>query len=375
MEFLVFGEDWGRHPSSSQHLLQAIVRRYDVHWINSIGLRQPTLNLRDLKRIWEKVTTRSRHTDIGQNTHTAKPTTVIKPLVWPMAQNAILKALNSHLLKRQLSPKTCQRIVWAALPSAIDYLDICDSDLVVYYCGDDFAALAGVDHQLAINAEQRLIARADIIFACSPTLKAKFPASKTVLLPHGVHLSQFAKPSPCPDDIDPSRPSIGFYGSLNNWLDQELITTLAQARPNTNFYFIGRQDGDTKILRQQDNIILLPVKPHHQLASYLQHWTMAVLPFVDNAQIRACNPLKLREYLAAGCPVISSNFPATTPYKSVITTATSTTEWLDAIDHYSQWTPSQRQNYSQRAYQAVANECWEYRASQAIEIIKSRLSR
>ncbi|MCQ1059912.1 glycosyltransferase [Photobacterium sp. DNB23_23_1] len=375
MEFLVFGEDWGRHPSSSQHLLQAIGQQYDVHWINSIGLRQPTLNHRDLRRMWEKVTTRGSKTDKAQNTHTEKPTTVIRPLVWPMAQHALLKALNSHLLKRQLSKKTYQRVVWAALPSAVDYLDICDSDLVVYYCGDDFTALAGVDHQLAAQAEQRLIARADVIFACSPALKAKFPTNKTVLLPHGVHLSQFAKPATHPEDIDPSRPSIGFYGSLNNWLDQTLIIKLAKARPHINFYFIGRQDCDTERLRQQQNIILLPAKPHHQLARYLQHWTMAILPFIDNEQIRSCNPLKLREYLAAGCPAISSAFPATTPYRSVITTATSTTEWLNAIDQYSQWTPSQRQHYSQRAYQTVADESWECRALQALEVIEHNLSR
>ncbi|PSU33108.1 glycosyltransferase [Photobacterium lutimaris] len=374
MEFLVFGEDWGRHPSSSQHLLQAIGQQYDVHWINSIGLRQPTLSHRDIRRMWEKVTTRSRNTDTGQNAHIDRPTTVIKPLVWPMAQHAILKALNNHLLKRQLSKKICRRVVWAALPSAVDYLDICDSDLVVYYCGDDFAALAGVDHQLAATAEQRLIARADIIFACSPALKAKFPAGKTVLLPHGVHLLQFAKPTTCPEDIDPSRPSIGFYGSLNNWLDQTLIIKLTKARPNINFYFIGRQDCNTERLRHQENIILLPAKPHQQLARYLQHWNMAILPFIDNEQIRACNPLKLREYLAAGCPVISSAFPATTPYRSVITTATNTTEWLNAIDQYCQWTPSQRQHYSQRAYQTVAHESWKCRATQAIEVIKQNLS-
>ncbi|MGF1739407.1 glycosyltransferase [Photobacterium satsumensis] len=379
MEFLVFGEDWGRHPSSSQHLLQAIGQQYDVHWINSIGLRQPTLNHRDLRRMWEKVTTRSadsrsNNTAPEQNGLLDEPTTIIKPLVWPMAQHPILKALNSHLLKRQLSEKTYRRIVWAALPSAVDYLDICDSDLVVYYCGDDFTALAGVDHQLAATAEQRLIARADIIFACSPALLAKFPVRKTVLLPHGVHLSQFAKPTHCPEDIDPSSPCIGFYGSLNNWLDQTLIIKLAKARPNIHFYFIGRQDCDTAMLRQQENITLLPAKPHQQLARYLQHWTMAILPFIDNEQIRACNPLKLREYLAAGCPVISSAFPATTPYRSVITTATSETEWLNAIDQYSQWTPYQRQSHSKRAYQIVANESWECRAAQAIEVIEQRLS-
>ncbi|AJR07348.1 glycosyltransferase family 1 protein [Photobacterium gaetbulicola] len=385
MEFLVFGEDWGRHPSSSQHILQAIGEKYPVHWINSIGLRQPTLTRRDLKRVWEKIcaarpklSARPCPKATVPSLTALEPATITKPMVWPMAQSSLLRHLNRQLLKRQLrrhlNAKQSQRIIWAALPSAVDYLDICDGDLVVYYCGDDFSALAGVDHQQATRAEQRLVARADLIFACSPALQERFPASKTVLLPHGVHLSHFAKPTDCPDDIDLSRPSIGFYGSLNAWLDQPLLLRLAKARPNFNFYFIGRQDSDIETLRQQGNIILLPAKPHHQLARYLQHWTMAILPFVDNEQIQACNPLKLREYLAAGCPVISSRYPATLPYHSVITTATSTDEWLTAIDHYIQWTPQQRQSYSRQAYRAVANESWDHRAIQAVEAIQQGLS-
>ena len=307
------------------------------------------------------------------------PTTITKPLIWPMAQSPLLKYLNSQLLRRQLKPhigsKQYRRIVWAALPSAVDYLDICNSDLVIYYCGDDFSALAGVDHSLAEQAEQRLVARADLIFACSPALQAKFPASKTILLPHGVHLSQFAKPSVSTPDIKLSRPSIGFYGSLNNWLDQTLLLNLAKARPNINFCLIGRQDSGIEHLAQQANIVILPAVPHHQLAHYLKHWTAAILPFVDNEQIRACNPLKLREYLAAGCPVISSDFPATAPYRSVITTASSEQQWLAAIDLYCQWTPQQRQQHAKKAYQTVANESWEHRATQALDAIEKILRR
>lgn len=380
MEFLVFGEDWGRHPSSSQHLLQAIGEHYKVHWINSIGLRQPSLNFKDLLRIGEKLMAAGKAETSCQPTQESpeatsmtKPTSIIKPLVWPMAQNPLIQQLNNLLLKRQVSAKRYQRVVWAALPSAVDYLDICDSDLVIYYCGDDFSALVGVDHQLAADAERRLVARADIIFACSPTLQAKFPAGKTVLLPHGVHLSQFANATTCPEDIDPNKPSIGFYGSLNNWLDQSLIIRLAQARPNINFYFIGREDSNIEAMRQQANIILLPAKPHHQLPQYLQHWSMAILPFVDNDQIRACNPLKLREYLAAGSPVISANFPATAPYRDLITTASKESEWLTAIDHYCQWTTQQRSNHAKQAYQAVSHESWSLRATQAVEVIKQKL--
>lgn len=380
MEFLAFGEDWGRHPSSSQHILSALIEQYKVIWVNSIGLRQPRLNRRDLFRLTEKLGA-SFATQLAQKkvdtpqspTPEKSPANIIKPLVWPLAQSPLIRKLNHLSLSHQLPPKQQPRIIWAALPSAVDYLNICDSDLVIYYCGDDFSALAGVDHHSVALAEQRLIERADIILACSPTLHDKFPAEKTWLVPHGVSLSQFATPTPSPAEIATSRPSVGFYGSLNSWLDQELLYQLATARPEINFYLMGRVDTDVTLLEQTDNIHLLPPRPHHQLAGYLQHWNMAILPFRDTRQIRACNPLKLREYLAAGCPVISSSFPAAKPYRPLVNIATNLQEWLSAIDRYCHYSPEQRHRYALQARKRIADESWEKRADQVIALIKQQL--
>jgi len=379
MEFLVFGEDWGRHPSSSQHILTALMDRYNVMWINSIGLRQPKLNWRDINRIGEKLLSSLCHRSMAdpditkKTTHSRTPAAIIRPLVWPVAQRPITKKINSMLLSLQLCRKQNRRIIWAALPTAVDYLDICDSDLVIYYCGDDFSSLAGVDHCYVTQAEKKITKRADIILACSPALQQKFPTSKTWLLPHGVALSQFAKPAPCPTEIDTSRPSVGFYGSLNNWLDQKLLVQLANARPCINFYLMGPVNTDISPLSHSQNIHILPAKPHHQLAGYLQHWTMAILPFIDNDQIRACNPLKLREYLAAGCPIISSNFPAVHPYKSLISTATNLQEWLLAIDSRCQLSQNERLAYAHQTSLCVANESWNNRANTVLALIKERL--
>ena len=43
-----------------------------------------------------------------------------------------------------------------------------------------------------------------------------------------------------------------------------------------------------------------------------------MLPFRKNRQIQACNPMKLSEYLAAGSPIVSIDFPAIAPYKQHI---------------------------------------------------------
>jgi glycosyltransferase involved in cell wall biosynthesis len=373
MEFLVFGEDWGRHPSSSQHLLSVLMRDHSVTWINSIGLRQPKFTMRDLKRINEKITT--AFTNDEPPAISIKPKKIIKPLVWPLAKNSNILKINQFLLRRQIPPKKYHRIIWASLPTAVDYLNISESDLVIYYCGDDFSALAGVDHQYVTKAEQRLIQVSDIILTASPTLQQKFPQDKTWLLPHGVSINNFKQPSPKPLDICTEQPSIGFYGSINNWLDIKLLKRLAESRPHMNFYLVGREDINPLELKQLSNIHLLPACPHNQLPGYLQHWSVAILPFIDNPQIQACNPLKLREYLASGCPTISSNFPAAVEYQPLVTIATNVNQWLEAIDKLTLLSAFERQDYANKAQDKIKDESWENRAQEVLQLISSTLNR
>ena len=55
MKFIVFGEDWQSHPSSTQHLFKQLAKQHQVIWINSIGMRKPTFRLIDVKRVFNKL--------------------------------------------------------------------------------------------------------------------------------------------------------------------------------------------------------------------------------------------------------------------------------------------------------------------------------
>lgn len=367
-ELLVFGEDWGRHPSSTQHIITALKNDYAITWVNSIGLRQPTLNIKDLRRLSEKARHLLKKAPLPQNNALLQqPDLIIHPKVWPLAQSRFLQSLNQTLLSRQIPPKKGKRIVWVSLPSAIDVLPICQADTVVYYCGDDFSSLAGVDHHYVSQCEQKLIQRADIIFSASHKLRNKFPSNKSYLLPHGVDDQLFK-----PHNSEPSFSSytIGFYGSINNWLDIDLLKKLALARPHITFELIGRHDCDTSLLEAIPNIHFLEPIAHSELPSAMAHWTMAVLPFIDNDQIRACNPLKLREYLAMGLPVISSDYPAATEYLPHIAIAKNTQDWLNAIDAFCELNTKQRTEHAKTSRQLIKKETWNQRAS----VVKAHIS-
>ncbi|CAH0534497.1 hypothetical protein VST7929_02440 [Vibrio stylophorae] len=371
-QWIVFAEDWGRHPSSSQHIMQQMMRHHSVHWINSIGLRRPSFAWRDCKRIWEKLKQPKRH---EQHSALPQPTQIYAPKVWPLAQWSWLKTWNNHQLKALAQlPKHYPRIVWAALPSAVDYLDPLDADLVIYYCGDDFSALAGVDHARVAAKERALVEKADLILAASPALAQRFPATKTQILTHGVDLDSFA-PNPA-IHIEPN--VIGFYGSLNQWLDQHLLCQLAEQFPQYQFELVGRIDCTIHQLRAHRNIHLYPAQPHEQLPDLLARWQIAILPFKDNRQIQACNPLKLREYLASGTAVISSDFAAARDFTPWVHIANTPTDWFQCITqhfHHQQQQPSRYKSLSTQLQQRLQQESWHNKGQLVMEHICKQLKK
>lgn len=335
---VVFGEDWGTHPSSTQHLMRRLMRERSVVWVNSIGLRRPRLIRSDIMRAFRKCTSALSPgmPACTQVSLEEQPAAVISPLTIPVPRNAVEHCFNRTFLGRKIRRilkdlAEEKPILWTSLPTAVDLLGCADERAVVYYCGDDFSGLAGVDHAAVARAEQRLADRADLILAASEQLAQKFPKEKTVYLPHGVDVEMFSSDRPPPDDLPLDRPVAGFYGSLSDWLDTELLGAVAAALPHWWFVFIGNVSTDISALKRLNNVVFLGPRAHQELPAYVQNWTVSLLPFRDNAQIRACNPLKLREYLAAGTPVVSTNFPALDGYRDVISVADGSTDFIKAI--------------------------------------------
>ncbi|WP_028108554.1 glycosyltransferase [Ferrimonas futtsuensis] len=298
---LIFGEDWGRHPSSSQHLALAIQHQVEITWVNSIGLRQPRWS--DVGRLLSKGLASGAHK--GQQA----PFTVIAPKLWPLASQAWIQSLNRQVLKSQLAEHGPFDYVWCALPSAVEYLDLFPESQVIYYCGDDFDALSGVDHSKVAPLERRLLKKAHLVCCASQALQQKLGPDSCHLLPHGVDLTHFSRPQERPADL-PSGPVVGFYGALAPWLDFELLAELADLMPECNLVLIGPNLACPGDLLQRPNVHWLGPRSHQRLAAYAQHFDVALLPFRDCPQIKACNPLKMREYLAAGCSVVSTRFDA-----------------------------------------------------------------
>ncbi|MGZ6523202.1 MAG: glycosyltransferase family 1 protein, partial [Bacteroidia bacterium] len=53
-DLIVFGEDFGRHAHSLEHLLRPLFGENRFIWVETIGLRSPTFSIYDFKRATEK---------------------------------------------------------------------------------------------------------------------------------------------------------------------------------------------------------------------------------------------------------------------------------------------------------------------------------
>ncbi|MGU3495220.1 glycosyltransferase [Xanthobacteraceae bacterium A53D] len=331
-DLVVFGEDWGSHPSSTQHLVGRLARDRRVLWVNSIGLRRPRLNAQDFGRIVRKLKAMAGRGAAAPTTaapvsptatgHGAGPARVLAPFAIPWPGSALAEAANRRLIGRQVRAAMAETgisrpILWASLPSAVSVVGALGERALVYYCGDDFGALSGVDHAPVLEMEARLAAKADLIVVVSEALAARFPGRNVLLLPHGVDGALFSTPAPRPADLPPG-PVAGFYGSISDWLDIPMLVRAAKDMPDWQFVFVGPIRTDVAPLEALGNVRFLGPRPHDVLPAYVQHWDVSLIPFLDTPQIRACNPLKLREYLASGTPIAATRFPALTPYEAQV---------------------------------------------------------
>lgn len=334
-DLIVFGEDFGGLPSSTQHIVCRLAKFRRVVWVNSIGLRKPRFNANDISRAVNKIFGKSKHG--YQPAHIDSNIDVINIKTIPAPESRVARKLARTLILKQLAPILKKRnitdpILWTSLPTASDLAGYLDEYSVVYYCGDDFSSLEGVDHKVVSAHEKRLVKKADLILAASEKLCAKFPLEKTRYLPHGVDTELFAKPIKRALDLPTTgKPIAGFYGSLSKWLDYGLIDHICRSQPEWEFVFIGPNELKHFPLPTLNNVHYLGPKPHHELPSYSQHWDASLIPFALNEQIRSCNPLKLLEYLAVEKPIITTPFPALKGYEQHVHIAENTNEFANAL--------------------------------------------
>ncbi|QDU23924.1 glycosyltransferase [Urbifossiella limnaea] len=323
---VVFSDDWGRHPSSCQHLISHLLPTRPVVWVNTIGTRPPRLDRATLARVVEKLKQWGRPPSPAQ----APAPRVLNPRMWPSFRGRFARGLNRHVLGRAvraaLADLAAPPVVVTTLPITADLVGTFPAARWVYYCVDDFAVWPGLDGRTMRDMEAELAAKVDAVVAVSETLQRHLAAlgRPSHLLTHGVDLDHFRRtPEVLPESLRRldalAGPLVVFWGVIDRRMDTEFVRVLAASLDAGTVLLVGPQDDPDPALLALPRVATLPPVPYADLPALAARAAVLVMPYADLPVTRAMQPLKLKEYLATGKPVVVRELPATR-------------EWSDCLD-------------------------------------------
>ncbi len=315
-DLLCFSHDWNGDPLSKTHLMRLMARDNRVLWVNSIGYRTPAANRADLSRaFWKLAAAASPLREVEPNILT------LNPLAIPAYGNPSVRAFNREFLRWQVKRAMRQlqfkrAINWVFNPAASVIAGELGEEMVIYYCVDEYTAFTGVDSNALADLERRLMRRSDLVIVSSERLYQSKSAFNphTALIRHGVDFSHFHRAldaeTVIPDEIAClPRPVIGFFGLIADWVDVELLVSVAERFSTGSLVMLGKATTDVSALQRLSNVHLLGRKPYSSLPAYCKGFDVALMPFRVNELTLNANPLKAREYLAAGLQVVSTAIP------------------------------------------------------------------
>jgi UDP-galactopyranose mutase len=248
-----------------------------------------------------------------------------------------------HRLLRQLMTtwNIEHPVLWYYTPMALTFSRDIAASTIVFDCMDELSAFRGAPREL-IELEQELMGRADLVFTGGQSLyeAKRLRHPRVYAFPSSVDVAHFTKSrvqQPDPEDQrDIPHPRLGFFGVIDERMDYDLIAAVAAARPDWHIVLLGPfAKVDPESVPRRPNIHYLGMKSYDELPAYLSGWDVALLPFARNESTRFISPTKTPEYLAAGCPVVSTSVrDVVRPYgeQALVTIADTPADFVAAVD-------------------------------------------
>ena len=370
-----FAHDWGGDPTSKTHIMRILAKRNRILWVNSVGMRRPTASTRDFRRLTSKLRRGLQGCiEVEPNLFVANP------LVVPLPGSRWADRLNTEILARSLNRLVSRHgleapILWTFLPNVGRLLGRLGERFVIYHCVDKYSEFSGVHREGLARMERDLAGRAQLVLASSGQIAEELRAynPNTHFVSHGVDVAHFSRAldqetAVAPDLRQLRRPLIGFFGLLADWVDLPLVRGLALRRPEWSFVLVGKAATNLGPVQGLPNVHLLGQKPYAALPAYCRGFDVGLIPFRTNELTVRANPLKLREYLAAGLPVVSTALPEVAVYKDLVHLA----DGVDGFEAAIEVALSARSlDVTRRRVDAMRAESWESRVAQISEIVST----
>jgi glycosyltransferase involved in cell wall biosynthesis len=327
------GVDWWYHNRGHYdiQMMRELSRRVPVLYVNSIGMKTPSV--REGRMFLTRVTRKLR--SLRQGLAQPRPRFfVYSPAALPGGATSSAAARHALAFQVRRAARRCgirRPLVWVACPPAAAVLDQLNYEYVIYQRTDRFENYQGVDHARIAAFDRDMKNKADLVLFCARELydAERDACRKAAFVDHGVDYEHFAQAGDAferlraaPGDLRGiSRPRVGFVGGIDrHTFDDVLFRAVAAQLPACQFVMVGAcslPDGWCDLA----NVHLIGQRPYEAVAAYMAACDVLIMPWNQNEWIKACNPVKLKEYLAVGRPIVSTPFPELDHYREHVDVA------------------------------------------------------
>ncbi len=333
------GEDWWYHNRGhfDFQIMRRLARKWPVLFVNSLGVRMPsaTDGVKFIAKIGRKL--KSLKNGIA---HIENKFWVCSPLMMPGATGIKLSswALAPQVRMAASMAGIKRPLLWVHCPAGATLLDDLDAVGIVMQRTDRFEAFPEAEGPLVAGQISMIKSRADlVVYAAGHLLEEeRGKVRRSVLVTHGVDLEDFAVAGRGraigPVDVALlKRPRVGFIGGIDSHtFDPELFVGVARALPDVSFVLVGGcslPEGWCPL----PNVHAVGRKPYKAVSSYMAACDVLIMPWNDSDWIKACNPIKLKEYLAVGRPIVTTDFPALDGWRDLVAVADGPEAFANAI--------------------------------------------
>ena len=365
---------------SDVQLARALSTDRPVLLVNSLGMRMPRRGstTQPLRRVARKVGSTLRAL---RRPEAAYPRLhVMTPVSVPVFANPRLSRLNAAFVRLQV--RLAARLVGLGvpdllitLPTAWEVARHLPARRVVVNRSDRYSALPEADTALIARLEASMLEACDAAVYVSHEMLADEQhlvdagSGRAVFLGHGVDLDHFA---PEPGRAEPAdlaavpHPRAGFFGGIDDYVvDLELLRRLAVELPDVSLVLVGAATCPLDDLVALPNVHWLGMKPYAEIPAYGAGFDVALMPWLQNDWIRFCNPIKTKEYLALGLPVVTTPYPEAAAHAGVLAVAATADEFVGLVRAAVDGNPV---STAQERRAAVAGDSWLARADALREL-------
>ncbi len=341
---IVFGSDKWEYPGLQQTIMRLLSRNNRILFVNPLGTRRVSVKFSEFGIYFNRAI-RIFQRDNNNGGEEAKKFRVCNPWMIPLVYNRAIMGLNKSIMHAQFSRLLSnlefdKYILWVGTPTAASFLDIFDPSLIIYNPVDRYSEFSFVDSAKIVDYEKHIASRADAIICTSDAIKKDLEPynSNCFTVTHGVDVNHFHSAlnnSSIPDDMrNIPGPIIGYFGGLSERVNWELLNDVAIRYKDANMVLIGKKIPGIKEMEQlkrKSNVHFLGYRDYKVLPDYLKQFTVCLIPYVVNDLLLAVDPIKLREYLAVGKPVVSVDLPEVRKLQDVLYIGKNNDDFVEKI--------------------------------------------